>query len=78
MKPGELEKATRALPNRIASNAPLTIAASKTAIDEFSKDGASRDLVACDAAIERCMVSQDYVEGRLAFAQKRPPVFEGR
>lgn len=62
---------------QIASNAPLTIAAAKMAVDELLKDSANRNLGACERAIAACMQSSDFVEGRRAFMEKRPPRFTG-
>jgi enoyl-CoA hydratase/carnithine racemase len=64
------------LAQEIAGNAPLTVQAGKKAMRAVLTgrgDGAE-----VRAAIEACFSSQDYAEGRLAFAQKRPPQFVGR
>ena len=37
-----------------------------------------RDPVLCQQVVDRCFASADYVEGRRAFMDKRPPRFQGR
>lgn len=61
--------AAAALAERLAANAPLSMLAAKRAI-------AGDD--AADAAIVACYESDDFAEGRRAFAERRPPTFEGR
>lgn len=63
---------------KVAANAPLTIAAMKQIFVELVKDPGDRDLDACDAAVDRCFASEDYLEGRQAFMDKREPQFKGR
>lgn len=63
---------------RMAANAPLTVAAMKRVFAELGKDPGDRDLDACQAAVDRCFASEDYVEGRQAFMEKREPEFRGR
>ena len=61
----------------IAQNAPLAVAAAKITVNELIKNPEDRDIAACDAAVEACYLSNDYVEGQKAFGEKRPPEFKG-
>jgi enoyl-CoA hydratase/carnithine racemase len=62
----------------IAGNAPLTVTAIKQIVTEALKDDDDRDLALCDRLVKACFESEDYAEGRRAFAEKRKPVFKGR
>jgi enoyl-CoA hydratase len=67
-----------ALARSIAQNAPLTVAACKTAIREAGRPPGGRDMARVQAMVEACFASGDYREGQRAFAEKRPPAFTGR
>ena len=72
----ELEGFVRKLAAELASNAPLSMAASKSIINSvIEPDG---DFSAGEALIARCAKSEDHVEGRRAFMEKRKPDFKGR
>lgn len=62
---------------RIASNAPMTVESVKFIVGEIVKDESKTDLAACDAKVQACFASKDYVEGRRAFLEKRKPNFVG-
>ncbi len=62
----------------ISENAPLTIRASKRIVRELTKLGPAFDAQACAALVKQCFESQDYIEGRRAFMEKRKPVFQGK
>ncbi len=73
-----LESHVRDYAAMIAANAPLTIAAVKRTVGEVLKDPADRDTLLCERLIAACHASQDYIEGRRAFMEKRQPNFAGR
>ncbi|MEM6972674.1 MAG: enoyl-CoA hydratase [Pseudomonadota bacterium] len=66
-----------ALAETIAANAPLTVNSCKYVINEAVKDRAEADLDGCARRVEECFDSQDYIEGRRAFMEKRKPNFIG-
>lgn len=74
----ELEDTVRTLAQSIANNAPLTIRAAKYAIREALKDAEDRDMDGIAARVEACFQSEDYIEGRRAFMEKRPAAFKGQ
>jgi enoyl-CoA hydratase/carnithine racemase len=74
----ELEAFVMDYANTIAGNAPLTVDSVKYIINQTTRDPAERDLARCDQLVKECFASQDYIEGRTAFMEKRKPVFSGR
>ncbi len=75
---GDLKADVVALAETIAGNAPLTVKSMKGNIEEAMKDPDVRDLDKCRALSKACFDSEDYIEGRRAFMEKREPVFTGR
>jgi enoyl-CoA hydratase/carnithine racemase len=61
----------------IGANAPLTVNSVKFIIGQAVAEDSRRDLQACADSVARCFASQDYIEGRTAFMQKRKPKFSG-
>lgn len=66
------------LARTIRDNAPLTVAACKASIRELQRPEGDRDHALLARMVEDCFRSDDYREGQRAFAEKRPPHFEGR
>ena len=61
----------------IAENAPLTIATIKAVSRAITTPSAERDLGKLEKMVADCFASNDYVEGRRAFMEKRKPNFTG-
>ncbi len=74
----ELEAYVRSYCAMIADNAPLTIRAVKRTVDELSRSSTAADIAECDRLVQLCFDSDDYIEGRRAFMEKRRPTFTGR
>ncbi|HEY5896036.1 MAG TPA: enoyl-CoA hydratase [Burkholderiales bacterium] len=74
----ELERYVGEVIDALCANAPLSIANTKTILEEYVKSAGSPDHARMRAAIERCAKSADYVEGRRAFMEKRKPRFSGK
>ena len=64
--------------SRIAGNAPLTVRAAKAALDAWERGGRQNEIESVRRLVDACFDSEDYREGRRAFAEKRRPRFRGR
>ena len=74
----ELDKYVMDYAATLAGNAPLTLAAVKQCLIDLRKDPDDRDLDLCQKMVEACFASEDYIEGRNAFMEKRKPAFKGK
>jgi enoyl-CoA hydratase len=77
VKAAELDAYVKNYADMIGENAPMTIATTKFTVGEVVKDESKRDLAKCAAMVKKCFESNDYIEGRRAFMEKRKPVFTG-
>jgi enoyl-CoA hydratase/carnithine racemase len=70
--------AAKAFAADIAALAPLSVAGAKRILNGLAMGDGALDFEAAQAFIDFASDSDDYREGRAAFAQKRPPAFKGR
>ena len=74
---GELEKFVKDYADTISGNAPLTVNSVKYIVGEVVKDESKRNEQRCADLVAQCFASNDYIEGRKAFMEKRKPAFTG-
>jgi len=74
----ELHEAAQALGERIAANAPLSVAAAKATVRLMAEDRFADAYAAAEALWEPVYLSADAQEGPAAFRDKRTPVWTGR
>ena len=77
-EPAQLEALLAEYTTAIGTAAPLTIKAGKRIIQEVLKLDADFDQAMCKRLILDCFESEDYIEGRHAFMEKRKPAFKGK
>lgn len=61
----------------IAANAPMTVGSVKYIVGQAVAAESARDLDECARRVKACFDSQDYIEGRRAFLEKRKANFVG-
>ena len=74
----DIESACIAYAKTIADNAPLTVKAAKAAINAWERGSRNEEVETVRAMVDACFDSDDYREGRQAFAAKRKPQFNNR
>ena len=75
---GKLEESVMETARTIVANAPLTVRSMKVNVRATRLDADQRDEARLQELVDACFNSQDYIEGRRAFMEKRPAQWKGR
>jgi len=75
---GDAMGAAMAFAGTLARNAPLSIAGAKFMLNGLSLGEGELDVAAAQKLVDQAADSDDFREGRQAFAEKRTPRFRGR
>jgi enoyl-CoA hydratase/carnithine racemase len=73
----DLERVVKDYADTIAGNAPLTVKAAKYAIGQAVEEASKKNLERAAEMVAQCFASNDYIEGRRAFMEKRKAAFTG-
>jgi len=74
----KLEETVMETARTIAAAAPLTVRSMKVNVRATRLDADQRDDARCQELVDACFNSEDYIEGRRAFMEKRPAQWKGR
>ncbi|WP_285415040.1 enoyl-CoA hydratase-related protein [Variovorax sp. efr-133-TYG-130] len=78
IEPGDPMVDAREFAKSMAGNAPLSIAGAKSLLNGMAMGAGALNLQRAEKLIEAASASEDYREGRKAFAEKRAPQFQGQ
>jgi enoyl-CoA hydratase len=73
----DLDEVAGDLVSTIVANAPLTVHALKMTCKAVADSATAADRARLQPLVDACFASDDYIEGRRAFLEKRPPRFTG-
>jgi enoyl-CoA hydratase len=73
----DLDEVAEDLVASIVANAPLTVHALKMTCKAVADSTMAADRARLQPLVDACFASDDYIEGRRAFLEKRPPRFTG-